>query len=52
MNNQKRTIEKDELIGVARKAESLTTMLGDIEVDYFSKTDFKGTIVYDADRLR
>lgn len=46
------TIDKDKLIGVARKAESLTTLLGDIEVDYFGKLNFKENLVYDADRLR
>lgn len=52
MNDQKRIIKKDELTEVARKAESLTTILGDIEVDYFGRVDYRETIVYDADRLR
>jgi len=46
------TIQKDSLTSVARKAESLTTMLSDVEQDYFGTTNFKDTIVFDADRLR
>lgn len=45
-------IDKDKLTEVARKAESLTTMLADVEQDYFGTTNFKETIIFDADRLR
>lgn len=46
------TIHKDELIGVARKAEALATCLADIELEYFGSKDYKNTLLYDADRLR
>ncbi|WP_407384984.1 hypothetical protein [Ruminococcus sp.] len=51
MDIPKNFIEKDELTEVARKAESLSTLLGDIEQDYFEATD-PDTILNDYKRLR
>lgn len=51
MPNENR-IEKDDLFNVAKKAETLSTMLADITQDFFGSTDYKRTISYDSERLR
>ena len=48
---EKNTINKDDLIGVARTAEMLQLCLSDVEQDYFGETKSKEYIEYNFDRV-
>lgn len=45
-------IKKDDLTIVARKAEALSTLIADIEQDFFGRNDSEKYIIYNYKRLR
>ena len=50
--NINNAIDKDDLIGAAKKAEILVTCLDDIDTDFFGNLNYKQTLLINSDRLR